>query len=62
VTFWSDDGATYDLRITRPGGVPVDATIPAAPSHYATFLITEDEMFNVLASSAGGSDINVLVF
>lgn len=61
VTFWSDDGATYDLRITRPNGVPIDATIPAAPSHYATFLLVMGEKFNVQASSAAGSTINVLV-
>ena len=61
VTFWSDDGATYDLQITRPNGVPVVATIPATPNHYVTWVLALGEKFNVEASSAGGSTINVLV-
>tara|TARA_Y100000310_G_scaffold254832_1_gene262004 strand:- start:1 stop:279 length:279 start_codon:yes stop_codon:yes gene_type:complete len=61
VTFWSDDGLTYTLRITRPGGVPIDAIIPATPNHYVAFDLHPDEGFNVEASSVGGSTINVMV-
>ncbi len=61
VTFWSDDGLTYDLQITRPNGVSIVATIPALPNHYSTWLLAPGEKFNVEASSAGGSTINVLV-
>ncbi len=60
VTFWSDNGVTYDLNITRPNGVSVIAVVPATPAHYITFALVPGEKFNVQARSAGGN-INVLV-
>lgn len=58
---WSDDGATFSLRITRPAGTAVVLVVPAAPANVWETPLNPDETFTIEASSAAGSLINVLV-
>ena len=58
---WSNDGATFTLRITRPNGTAVDLVVPVAPNNVWETPLNPDETFAIQASSAAGSLINVLV-
>lgn len=58
---WSDDGAAFTLRITRPAGVAVDFLIPAFPANHWRTPLHPDEVFTIQTSSVAGSAINVVV-
>ena len=57
---WSDDGLTFDLRLTRPDGAQLVLTVPAAPNHVWDTPLDPDELLVIEARNTG-TDINVLV-
>ncbi len=61
VTFWSVDGAAFELRFTRPNGVSINAPIGAAPANHFTLPLHPDEVVDVEAQSGTVSDIAVMV-
>jgi hypothetical protein len=58
---WSDDGVAFTLRITRPDGAAIDLNVPATPANHWETPLHPDETFSIQASTAAGSNINVLV-
>lgn len=58
---WSDDGAAFTLRITRPAGTAIDLLVPASPANHWETPLHPDEVFTIQARSVAGSAINVVV-
>ena len=60
VSIWSNDGAAFTLRITRPAGVAISLPVPAFPANHWETPLHPDETFTIEASSVAGSAINVV--